>query len=127
MNDSLLLIDITSELGLEFKESIRLINEYINLEEIEYKIYKEDDFAYIEIKYSSRKLEIYSIFDSIYKSELTRNIVDTIIDNIKVPYIPFSSTVFVFQSNNKTYICKIHTIFCTLKYTTVKFITSLEK
>ena len=34
MNDSLLLIDITSELGLEFKESIRLINEYINLEEI---------------------------------------------------------------------------------------------
>ena len=127
MNDSLLLIDITSELGFEFKESIRLINEYINLGEIEYKIYKEDDFVYIEIKYSSRKLEISSIFDSIYKSELTRNIVDPIIDNIKVPYIPFSSTVFVFQSNNKAYICKIHSIFCTSKYTTVKFITSLEK
>lgn len=44
-----------------------------------------------------------------------------LIDNIKVP---FSSTVFVFQSNNKTY---IHSIFCTSKYTTVKFITSLEK
>ena len=90
MNDSFLLIDITSELWFEFKESIRLINEYINLGEIEYKIYKEDDFVYIEIKYSSRKLEISSIFDSIYKSELTRNIVDPIIDNIKVPYIPFS-------------------------------------
>lgn len=41
MNDSLLLIDITSELGFEFKESIRLINEYTNLGEIEYKIYKK--------------------------------------------------------------------------------------
>lgn len=127
MNDSLLLIDITSELGFEFKESIILINEYTNLGEIEYKIYKEDNFVYIEIKYSSRKLEISSIFDNIYKSELTLNIVDSIIDTVKVPKVPFSSTVFVFQSNNKTYICKIHTIFCTLKYTTVKFITSLEK
>ena len=30
MNDSLLLIDITSELGLYFKESISLFNDYIN-------------------------------------------------------------------------------------------------
>lgn len=50
-----------------------------------------------------------------------------LIDNIKVPKVPFNSTVFVFQSNNKTYIRKIHSIFCTSKYTTVKFITSLEK
>ena len=127
MNDSFLLIDITSELWFEFKESIRLINEYINLGEIEYKIYKEDDFVYIEIKYSSRKIEISSIFDNIYQSELTINITDSINNIIKVPKVHFSSTVFVFQSNNKTYICKIHTIFCTSKYTTVKFITSLEK
>ena len=127
MNDSLLLIDITSELGFEFKESMRLINEYINLGEIEYKIYKEDDFAYIEIKYSSRKIEISSIFDNIYQSELTINITDSINNIIKVPKVHFSSTVFVFQSNNKTYIRKIHSIFCTSKYTTVKFITSLEK
>lgn len=43
MDDSLLLIDMTSELGLEFnRESIRLINDNINLGEIEYKIYKDD-------------------------------------------------------------------------------------
>ena len=123
MNDSFLLIDITSELWFEFKESIRLINEYINLGEIEYKIYKEDNFAYIEIKYSSRKLEISSIFDSIYKSELTINIVDSINDTIKVP---FRSAAFVFQTNpnRKTFICKIHTISYDSEYATIKFIES---
>ena len=69
MNDSLILIDVASELGLGFnRESIRLINDNINLGQIKYKIYKEDDFVYIEIKYSSRKIEISSIFDIIYQN-----------------------------------------------------------
>jgi hypothetical protein len=126
MNDSLLLIDMTSELGLEFnRESIRLINDNINLGEIEYKIYK-DDFVYIEIKYRSRIWEISSIFDAIYQSELTLNIVDSIIDTVKVP---FRSAAFVFQtkSDMKTYICKIHTISYDSKYVTIKFIVSIEK
>ena len=127
MNDSLILIDIASELGLGFnRESIRLINDNINLGQIKYKIYKEDDFVYIEIKYSSRKIEISSIFDIIYQSELTLDIVDSINDTIKVPFRPFRSAAFVFQTNPnmKTFICKIHTISYDSEYATIKFIAS---
>lgn len=126
MNDSLLLIDITSELGLYLKESISLFNEYINSGEIKYKNYKIDDFVYIDIIYSSEKIEISSIFYSIFKSELTLDNVDSK-TLFHIPYIPYHSAVFVFQLNNKEYITKIHTISCTSKYVTVKFITSIEK
>ena len=103
--------------------------------QIKYKIYKEDDFVYIEIKYSSRKIEISSIFDIIYQSELTLDIyqieltldiVDSINDTIKVPFVPFRSAAFVFQTNPnmKTFICKIHTISYDSEYATIKFIAS---
>ena len=49
MNDSLLLIDITSELGLYLKDSISLFNEYINSGEIKYKkpLSIEEQIAYL--------------------------------------------------------------------------------
>lgn len=126
MNDSLILIDIVSELGLYLKESISLFNEYINSGEIKYKNYKIDDFVYIDIIYSSEKIEISSIFYSIFKSELTLDNVDSK-TLFHIPYIPYHSAVFVFQLNNKEYITKIHTISCISKYVTVKFIINLEK
>ena len=126
MNNSLLLIDITSELGLYLKDSISLFNEYINPGEIKYKNYKIDDFVYIDIIYSSEKIEISSIFYSIYKSELTLDNVDSK-TLFHIPYITYSSAVFIFQLNNKEYITTIHTISCTSKYVTVKFIVNLEK
>ena len=95
MNDSLLLIDITSELGLYLKESISLFNEYINSGEIKYKNYKIDDFVYIDIIYSSEKIEISSIFYSIFESELTLDNVDSK-TLFHIPYIPYHSAVFVF-------------------------------
>ena len=126
MNDSLFLIDITSELGLYLKDSISLFNDYINSGEIKYKIYKIDNFVYIDIIYSSEKIEISSIFYSIFESELTLDNVDSK-TLFHIPYIPYRSAIFVFQLNNKEYITTIHTISCTSKYVTVKFIVNLEK